>query len=394
MRRLFGRVLIAVVFTVGCATPGVSVTPTPASSTVPSGSSTPRQATPLVPGTLFSIVADDPEMVDFFADRGALIARATRNGPAPYLSKILRASPPSGPWRVLFENDASFILGTVANGRIAFVEYRQEMMSAGAHDGTFVIVDLDTGAATKVDHYALSAKTFHGGGGGPRGPAPGIALGAERIAWTRLNELADGKTEGELRVAALGAIASATTIGRSREWIQPVSIDERSLVYIVGGTERDDLRIRDLSTGNERTIAQMLAPTQSRGRSQVARSGAWIGWIDNPPMRGAPDAKPDSPTTAVFRAVNVETGELRERMLAAAYCSGQFTGNASHFAWNCSEGPQTSAKVFDTNLWSERDLVATTVTGSAVAPIAVEGGFIWSEPASGTRRMTLFTLAR
>lgn len=383
--------LCTVALTVGCSSAGVSATPTPTTSAAPIIT---RTAAPLVPGTLFTITASDPEMVDFFADRGALVVRSSQRGPAPYLSKILRASPPSGPWRVIFQNDAAFMLATAVSGRIAFVESRQEIMSGGAHDGTFMLVDLDTGASTKIDHYALSAKTFRGGGGGPRGPGPAIALGSDRVAWTRVNELADGKTEGELRVARLDAIGSPVTIGRSREWIQPVSIDTRWLVYIVGGTERDDLRIRDLASGSERSLAQMLAPTQSSGRGVAARSGAWIGWIDNPPMRGEPDAKPDSPTAAIFRAVNVESGELREKTLTAAYCNGQFSGNASYFAWSCSDGLRTTTKVFDTDAWVERDLLEPTTTGGAALPIAVDGGFMWSERASGARRMTLFTLAR
>lgn len=346
----------------------------------------------LMPGTLFTMIADDPEMSGFFADRGALVATTTQNSPAPYRSKILRASSPSGPWKVVFEDDARFQAGTVANGRFGFIEYREEPLSGGAHNETVMIVDFASGAITTVDHFGLSAKTFHGGGGGPRGPSWALALDADWIAWTRLNELPGGVTEGELRIARLSAVGSATTIGRSREWIQPISIDERSLVYIVGGTERDDLRIRDLATGLERSLAKMSAPTQSAGRGIVARSGDWIGWIDTPPMAGAPDAKPDSAKTAILRAVNVNTGELREQALAEAWCNAQFSGNAGYFAWDCQSAPGATQKVFDPNSWSEHDLV-TPSAGTSVSVIAIEGGFLLAGGVVGVRRIALFTPA-
>ena len=346
----------------------------------------------LMPGTLFTMVADDPEMSEFFADRGALVATTTHSGPAPYRSKLLRASSPSGPWKVVFEDDARFMVGTVATGRFGFIEYREEPLSGGAHSETVMVVDFASGATTKVDNFALSAKTFHGGGGGPRGPSWALALDTDWIAWTRLNELPGGVREGELRIARLSAVGSFTTIGRSREWIQPISIDERSLVYIVGGTERDDLRIRDLATGSERSLTQMLAPTQSAGRGAVARSGAWVGWIDTPPMTGAPDAKPNSAKTAIFRAVNVETGELRERVLATSSCNAQFSGNGGYFAWDCRAGPGVTMRVFDPNSWSERDLV-TPAPGVGMSTVAVEGGFLLLGGEVGVRRIALFTLA-
>lgn len=329
-------------------------------------------------------------MVSFFADRGSLFARSTRDGPAPYLSKIQRAEP-SSTWRTVFENDAAFFAEKVMSGRMALVEYRQEPLSAGAYDVTVVLIDLNSGQRTVIDHFALSAATFRGGGGAPRRAAGGlIALGPNKIAWTHLNELAGGNVEAVLRVASLTELARASVIGRSREWIEPIAIDDRELVYVVGGTERDDLRARDLGTGRERSLTQLRAPSQSAGRDGPAIAGGWAGWIEYPPMAGAPDAQPGAPSTTTFRAVNLRTGVARERVLGAEYCHS-LSANASYFVWDCGTRGATQ-QAFDPNAWKELDVLAVGSSGSA-ALAAADGGFIWYEAVADARRVTLLTTA-
>jgi hypothetical protein len=378
-----------------CALPAAQSTQSPTAAALPTAAATlpapsPRTAAqPLMRGEVFTMIAER-EMVTFFADRGSLITRATREGPAPYHSTIQRADPSTGKWRTVFEDDAAFSLEKVSSGRMAMAEYRADPMSGGAYDVTVVIVDLNSGQRQNVDHFALSSATFHGGGGGPRHAVGGlIALGPSNIAWTHLYELPGGDVEAELRLAPLSDVANVTKLGRSREWIEPISVDDQLLVYVVGGTDRDELRDRDLTTVRERSLAQLQAPTQSAGRDGPARSGIWAGWLERPPMPGAPDAKPGSPSTTMFRAVNVETGELRERDLGSEFCHS-LTANAGHFVWQCGT-PTPKVLAFDPNTWSDGAVVAAG--SSPVSLAAVAGGFIWREAVAGAGIVTLFTPA-
>jgi hypothetical protein len=379
-----------------CASPAAPSTRSPLPTPLPTAATTTQPtagvrtaAQPLMRGEVFTMNADR-EMVTFFADRGSLVTRATREGPAPYHSTIQRAEPSTGKWRTVFEDDAAFSLEKVSSGRMAMAEYRAEPMSSGAYDVTVVIIDLGSGQKQNVDHFALSSATYHGGGGGPRRAAGGLtALGSSNIAWTHLYELADGVVEAELRVAPLSDLGSATKLGRSREWIEPISIDDQRLIYVVGGTDRDDLRARDLATGRERSLTALRAPTQSAGRDGPAVSGIWAGWLERPPMAGAPDTTAGSPTTTTFRAVSVETGELRERDLGPDYCRG-LSANAGHFVWECGT-PTAKLQAFDPNTWTDSTIV---VAGSSPLSLAaVGGGFIWREAVAGAGIVTLFTPA-
>jgi hypothetical protein len=392
----FGRALAVATLAAACSSPAAQSTQSPTLSPTPIASATPTptsqlrsSATPLQRGDVLTMTADR-EMVTFFADRGSLIARSTREGLPPYHSAIQRADPSSGAWKTIFEDDASFSLEKVASGRMAMSEYRAELLSGGAYDVTVVVVDLSTGQKRDVDHFALSSATFHGGGGGPRHAVGGlIALGTNNIGWTHLYELPGGNVESELRVASLSDPSRATALGRSREWIEPISIDDKRLMYVVGGTERDELRVRDLATTQDRSLAFLRAPTQSAGRDGPLASAVWAGWLDHPALSGAPDAKPGSPTTTTFRAVNVETGELRERDLGPDYCHS-FTANAETFVWQC--GAATAkVQAFDPNTWADRTVVVSG--GPPVSLAAAAGGFIWREAVAGTPLVTLFTPA-
>lgn len=387
--------LVASALIAGCASTPSATSPTPTPTTaVATGTAatttSPRPAQALLRGDV-TTATGEREMVSFFADRGSLLARATREGLPPYLSRIHRAERSTGMWSTIFENDAMFMLEKVAAGRMAFVEYREQPLSAGAHDMTIVVLDLRTVKTQIVDHFALSAATFRGGGGGPRRAAGGlISLGPNSIAWTHQRELPGGVVEAELRVSSFADLSRADVIGRSREWIEPISIDDRELLYVVGGTEKDELRLRDLDSGRERIVAEVRAPSQSAGRDGPVISGAWAGWIEHPPMAGAPDTKPGGPSTTTLRAVNVPTGEVRERVLGAEHCS-RLTANASYFAWDCGARGATQ-QAFDTRSWAARDVLAIGSTGSA-ALAAVDGGFIWYEAFAGTQRVSLLTTA-
>jgi hypothetical protein len=389
----FGRALAVATLAAACSSPAAqSPTPSPtpiASTTAALRSQLRSSATPLVRGDVLTMTAQR-EMVTFFADSGSLIARSTREGLPPYHSAIQRADRSSGAWKTIFEDDASFSSEKVGSGRMAMSEYRAELLSGGGYDVTVVVVDLSTGQKRDVDHFALSSASFHGGGGGPRHAVGGlIALGTNNIAWTHLYELPDGNVESELRVASLSDPSRATVVGRSRDWIEPISIDDKQLLYGVGGTERDELRVRDLATTGERSLAFLRAPTQSAGRDGPVASAVWAGWLDYPPLSGAPDAKPSSPTTTTFRAVNVETGELRERDLGPDYCHS-LTANAETFVWQC--GAATAkVQAFDPNTWADRTVVVSG--GPPVSLVAATGGFIWREAVAGTPLVTLFTPA-
>ena len=94
----------------------------------------------------------DDEMHVFVADRGALVAFSTKDGPPPYASKIQRAEAPSGPWKTVFETDASFVgSGQVVAGRAAVTEYREPFQGGGAYSEDFTVIELATGKATAID---------------------------------------------------------------------------------------------------------------------------------------------------------------------------------------------------------------------------------------------------
>src|SRR5438132_9427698 len=149
---------------VPCAPPGA---PPPASTlrtTSPVAIGTPAASAPT--GTF--TMPTDRDMISFAADRGALIAFSTRDAPPPYESKIQRADPATNAWRAIYRSDAHFGAGRVVAGRAALAEYREPYQGGGAYSVDFTVVDLSTGAATAIDHFAMSAATDRGGGGAPR----------------------------------------------------------------------------------------------------------------------------------------------------------------------------------------------------------------------------------
>lgn len=371
-------------------------------SAVPAGTSSPTAtATPslsarpdasvVLKGTLRTTELLTPDQSTFFADLGALYAVAARNSPAPYASKIQRFDAPSGTWRDVFADDAAFVGLRSSAGHAVITEYREPPQGGGASDEVVLIVDLASGAATRVDAYALSAKTYHGGGGGPRRPSWSLALGANTLAWTRLNEMADGTIEGELRAATVGDTSHFTTVGRSQQWIEAVSVDDTTLVYVLGAKDRDELHVRDLKGGADRSVAMLRSPGVSAGRGGIARSGDLVAWIDNPPVPGAPDATPGAPTTSVLHTVDLHSGVTRELDLRVNYCGG-LSGNEIGLAWFCSgDAAATSLSYFDPRTWNYVDIVRAAQRPNSLECFA--GAFLWFDLPKSSRRVNLLSVA-
>lgn len=381
--------IVTALFLAACASSAVAPSPTATATPTPTATAEPTAsqrsaAQVLLRGDLFSMSAE-PAMISFFADGTSLIALTSGNRPSPYLDKIQRADPPGGPWRTIFSDDAGFVLQRVSNGRMALMEYRED--GEGAYNGTIVVLDLRTGVATAIDRYFLSKATFRGGGGAPRRPGQEIALGLNTIAWTHLFERAGGSLEGELRVAPLADLRAVTVIARSTEWIAPIAGDERSVTYVLGGTERDEVRVRDLATGADRRLTTFASPTQVSERSGPARTGSWVGWLEtkpaNPPTRAVP-------SNVTFQALNIATGEERSVDAGGASCS-QLTANALAFVWSCrsSAVAPPTLQAFAVAQWKFIDVVRPGWARSSELQ-AVDGGFLWTDVDGGTRQVHLF----
>jgi hypothetical protein len=335
-------------------TPTVTNEVTASHTDAPTTSARPT-AQMLVRGDLLTLPAE-PDMVTFFAHGRSLIAWTSGNRPSPFLDKIQRADPPGGPWRTIFSNDAHFRIQRVSEGHMAIVAYRED--GEGAYNESIVVLDLATGAATTIDHYALSKATFRGGGGAPRRPVGQIALGQQMIAWTHLFERAGGAVEGELRVAPLADPRATTVIARS--------------------------------TGGDRHLTAFAAQTQVSGRGAPARSGPWVGWLETKPALAPTRAVPSIVT---FEAFNIATGEERSMNIGGLGCS-PLTANAFAFAWSCrsSADPPATLQAFDVAQWKLVDVLRP----GSVNPFglqAVDSGFVWTDADRAQRQVHLFTPA-
>jgi hypothetical protein len=319
-------------------------------------------------------------MVSFHADRGSLIALTTREGPSPFESKIFRAEAPNGPWREIYQSDAMFILEKVSAGRIGVIEYREPLDGRGAFSETIVVVDLVTGQKTQVDHFALSAATYRGGGGAPRRPTGSLALGPDYVAWTRLVEGPSGSVGGELRLAPITSPTHFETVTSSTEWIAPVGLDAERLVYVLGGKSEDQLHIRDLRTGNDRIIATASVgdgPATGGTGLTPAVSGDWAIWFDEPWA------------SAKVRAANLATGEQRTLTVNGSQCASP-TAGSRYFAWSCSKSVASDPQPFVV-------LDARTLQPAGVIPlgtgrqvVAADDGLLWLNVVADTRQVTLF----
>jgi hypothetical protein len=322
-------------------------------------------------------MSTDNDMHVFAADRGALVAFSTKDGPPPYASKIQRAVAPSGPWMTVFETDASFVgSGQVVGGRAGVTEYREVLQGGGAYSSDFTVVDLSTGKITRIDRFALSSATFRGGGALTRRPVGRMVLGTEWVAWTRLVEGSGGSVTGELRAATLADPARAKVIGASAEWISPLSVDAHRLLYVMGSKVEDQLHLFDLDTGADRLIASGAMPADFQafpvpGLDRAALSGDWAIWLDTP--RAGP---------GTMRAITVTTGAQRTIDAGGSSCSEPSVGTL-YIVWYCSADIVgiIDAKTLDP---------LTKPAGMGVGPVASDDGLLWFDLRTTPRQVVLY----
>jgi hypothetical protein len=336
-------------------------------------------------GTAFTM-GGDPDMVEFFADQGSLIAYSTRSAPPPYASKIQRADPATKTWRTVYESDAMFDLRRVAAGRIAVHEYRETPESGGAFSAKITVVDLASGIPLTIDAFALSAATFRGGGSAPRRPGFGLALGSDRVAWTRLIEGPAGTITGELELAPLTDPTRRETIARSAEWVAPLAVDATRLVYVLGGKTHDELHVRDLGSGRD-TIARVtpvgdVAVGVLPGMDNAAVTGKWAVWPEN----GPPISQGTGPANATIHAFDLTTRAERTLDTGDATACWRVTAGSRYIAPGCMARAGATVPLYD----------AVTVQPVAVPPglgvgaIAADDGIIWFSAPPDARTVTLF----
>jgi hypothetical protein len=365
-------VLIAIALS-GCraaGTPSTSAMPSPLATLEATGAPAVASAA----ANTFTMPTDR-DMITFAADRGALIAFSTHDGPPPYESKIQRADAGTNTWRTVYKSDAMFSAGRAAGGRVALGEYREPFQGGGAYSVDFTVVDLSTGTATPVDRFALSSATFRGGGGAPRRPVGSIVLGPDRVAWTRLIEGPGGSVTGELRVGSLAAPGRVTVIGSSMEWIAPLGLDAHRLLYVLGGKTEDQLHVRDLDTGADKILITGAVGDQQReggipGFNVAVLAGDWAIWLDTP--RSAP---------GMVRAVNVASGGERTIDAGGSSCSGTSAGTR-YVAWYCSPGV--------TGILDAKSLEPARDVPVGVAPEASEDALLWFTVIPNGRTVTLY----
>ncbi|MEK6206991.1 MAG: hypothetical protein AABM32_05060 [Chloroflexota bacterium] len=372
--------LFTLVFAISCGTVGTA-SPSASPSTAPTASASPSASAIALAGSTLSMAAER-EMVSFHADRGALIASSTKDSPPPYDSKIWRADPPGGPWRTIYASDAMFLVDRVSAGRIGFIEYREQYQGGGAYSNIFVVLDLTTGRKTEIDRFALTAATYHGGGGGPRRPTGTMALGPDFVAWTRLVEGPGGTMTGELRVAPVADPAASQLVARSAEWLRPLAIDAHRLVYVLGGTTADTLHVRDVESGTDKVIATGPVGNTSLGAVPgwdfAAVSGDWLVWLEN--------AK--APTTTAH-AMSLVSGDQRTVDVGGSGCVGPSAGTR-YFTWTCSKQSASDPQPLTILDAKTLDLVKPIPLGTGVGTIAMDDGLLWFNVVGSGRTVTFF----
>jgi hypothetical protein len=374
-------VLSTLLFAISCSTATTAAKPslegTTAASTAPASPSASANAGL---GSMFSMPTER-DMVTFQADRGALVASRIRETPPPYDSKIVRAEAPSGPWKLVYESDAMFMVDRVSSGRIGLVEYREPVQGGGAYSEVFVVVDLASGQKIEIDRFSLSAATYHGGGGGPRRPVGAIVLGPDHVAWTRLVEGTDGSVIGELRIAPLADPKTSQLVATTGDWLRPLDVDGHRLVYVLGGKTEDTLHVRDLNRATDKVLATGAVGNTARGEvpgfDYAAVSGDWAVWLD--------DLKVAS-TKA--HALNLASGDERALEVGGSQCSGVSAG-ARYFVWACgkSDDPRDSLIIDAKTL----DRVQPIAGSTGVGIVATADGLLWFNVTGNSRTVTLFT---
>ncbi len=372
-------VLLAICLIASCAP---VAEPSPSGTPSPSATAAAVSATPAAAADTFTMPADQ-NMYEFFAEQGSLIAYSTKDTPAPYDSMLQRADPSTKTWRTVYQTDARFERMQVASGRIGLLEYREPVPSAGAFSVKVVVIDLHTGGQSTIDSYAMSAATFRGGGSAPRRPGFGLSLSAERVAWTRLIEGANGSVRGELAFAPLADPTQRTVVASSADWITPLTIDSSRLVYVLGGATQDELRVRDLVSGADTVVARAPVGNTARlGSPQMDYAvvvGRWAIWAENDPT-------PSPTSNAVIHALDLTTGAERTFDAGGSYCP-PITVGSRYIAWICSSTGGAKSQLYDALTVQP---VLTTPPGLGVGARASGDGLIWFRPPPGTREVTLF----
>lgn len=368
-------IALALVVLAACESPAAQAGPTsvPVPSSAPPASAS---VAAVAGGATFSMPAV-PDMIEFFADRGALIAWSTTDGPPPRVSRVHRADPPGGPWRKVYESDTWLANQTVSSGRMALTEIREQ--GVGASSSKVVVIDLASGATTLISEFSMSSATFRGGGGGPRRPSGSIALGPDTIAWTQIIEGAGGSITGELRVASLSEPSRSTQIGASAEWIAPLAVDARRLVYIVGGKVEDELHVRDLASGADRIVATGLVGDSSMPQAWMSRAavtGDWAVWQEQ--ARGG---KQSPEPQGTLYAVHLVTGD-RRTVDRGPGCAG-FTAAARYVALLCGR----DARIYDA---AGLRPVVLTAPKPGVGVQASDDGLIWFDLTPAGRNVVAF----
>jgi hypothetical protein len=327
-------------------------------------------------------------MYEFFAEQGSLMAYSTKDTPAPYDSKLQRADLARRTWQTVYQTDARFMQMQVAAGRMGLFEYREPVLGAGAFSVKITVVDLTTGEASVIDSYAMSAATYRGGGGAPRRPGFGLALSADRIAWTRLIESPDGSWRGELAFAPLSDPHRKTVVASSTEWVAPLAIDATRLVYVLGGKTEDELHIRTLASDADAIVARAAvgntAVVGSPGMDYAVVVGTWALWPANDP--GPPATRSTPAVNATIHALDLSTGMERAFDAGGTYCP-RVTAGSRYVAWYCGSLAEPNARVLDA---ATLQPVSGLPPAGNVGAIASGDGLIWFAPPPGTREITYF----
>ena len=373
--------LLTLVVAISCESVGTA-SPSVSPSTAPTASASPSASAIALAGSTFSMMAE-PEMVSFFTDRGALVAYRTKDGPPPYDSQIVRAEAPTGPWKLVYESDAMFMVNRVSSGRIGFSEYRAPYQGGGAYSETFVVVDLGSGQRTEIDRFALTAASYRGGGAAPRRPVGAMALGPDHVAWTRLVEGPGGSVTGELRIARLNDPSASRVIASSTEWVRPLSLDAQRLVYVLATKTAESLHVIEVSSGVDKIVATGAVGNTVLGEIPgwdfAVVSGDWLVWLEN--------AK--SPTTTAH-ALNLVSGEQRALDVGGSGCVGPSAGTR-YFAWTCSK--QSSSDPQPLTILDAKTLapVKPIPLGTGVGTTAIDDGLMWFNVVDSSHRtVTLF----
>jgi len=206
--------------------------------------------------------------------------------------------------------------------------------------------------------------------------------GPDAIAWTQLIEGPRGAITGELRVASLADPGRSTQIGASDEWIAPLAVDARRLVYVIGGKVDDELRVRDLVTGADRIVATGPVGDSSRPHAWLTTAtvvGDRALWQE----QDRPASKQPPHPDATIHAVDLRSGD-RSRVATVPWeCHWHMTAGTRYVAVICG----LTSRIYDA-----RTLQPFVLTSPApgVGVQASDDGLIWFEKTPTGRNVVVY----